>query len=311
MYKMNSILIILLATVFFGCATLEGDWKKAQKFDTLHSYQNFLKKYPKSKFGKLAEEKLEMKQWEISKNKGTPESYLNYISEYPDGQFVEQAKKNIEPATFKQAQKKDTIASFEEFIAKYPENPNVEKAKERIDELKGLEKIEAEFFKKYNKLQTYGEIENLIESYSQYKFILKAVSKIEDRIIKDIQKNGIGNRFVVKPKVNYWGHYVRNTIWAKPAKQNKKEATISAGPEFPGDTDGLITLLDAPNWGINSIIRFGNDSIGFNISRYSFYGQGNKLNRLTFVLINNEGFVYVRGKGVVTMPDKKRVRLGY
>jgi hypothetical protein len=95
---------------------------------------------------------------------------------------------------------------------------------------------------------------------------------------------------------------IRNTVRAIPSETEKDKVHMAAGPEFPGDDDGLRALMDAPDWGENSILRFADNGIGIDIKGYKYWGSGDRLHRLTFVLIENMGFVYVRGKGRVVSP---------
>jgi len=47
------------------------------------------------------------------------------------------------------------------------------------------------------------------------------------------------------------------------------------------------------------------------IDGHNFINEGEKWNRLTFVLMGNIGYVYFRGKGKVSMKDGSEVKLGY
>jgi hypothetical protein len=90
-------------------------------------------------------------------------------------------------------------------------------------------------------------------------------------------------------------------------KENKGE--ISAGEEFPGDFSGLIALMTIPNFGDGSILRF--KDVGIRMHGYTFVGEGDILNRLTFVVIKDVGYVYLRGKGKVISPEGVTTKLGY
>ncbi len=300
-------IIILSALILFGCATIESDWKSAQTGNSVYSYKRFLQEHPESPYTAEAAAQLERKTWEQAQSIDAPEAYNAYLKYYPNGRYAvaaaEAAKKSIEPAAFRQAQKENTASSFEKFIAKYPDSVLVKDAKAKIERLNKEQEREAEFNSKFKTLEDPDQIEKLIDTYSEYKFVEKAIPRLEDMIVDRISKNGPGrDRFVAKVVIGTQGK-IRNTISAM-AGGSKDKGMLEYSQEFPGDHDGLTAMLQAPNWGENSILRFGsNDSrIEIDIKGYKYLGRGDKLHRLTFVLIKNAGFVYVRGKGQVVSP---------
>lgn len=125
----------------------------------------------------------------------------------------------------------------------------------------------------------------------------------EDIIIEEIINEGIGDRFVIeeiKPRDD--GTECRLTI---------KEVTSLTSryvTEFPEDKI-LFSMFGKPElWGKFSIHRY--DGRIKYADNYCFIGEGDIMNRLTFVLLD-EGYVYVRGKGRVILPNKEEVELGY
>jgi len=148
-----------------------------------------------------------------------------------------------------------------------------------------------------------GKIEKLIDTYSDYKFAEKAIPRLEDMIVDRIKKSGPGrDRFVAKVVIGTQGK-IRNTVRAI-AGSSKDKGMLEYSQELPGDYDGLAAMTQAPNWGENSILRFGfhESGVAIDIKGYKYLGRGDKLHQLTFVLIKNVGFVYVRGKGQVASP---------
>jgi hypothetical protein len=324
----NKFWIIAVFILFLsGCATVEGDWNSAKQENTIFSYKRFLQKHPESPFTGEAQSQLENREWDRAKENDTPKSYNDYLKKYPQGSYADEAKKRIEPAAFKQAQKAETISSLETFIKRYPSSTFVKDAELRIEELKKEVELEAEFYAKLSTLDNQIQVEKLIDSHSRYTFMKNVIPKVENMIITKIKTEGPEpNRFVAKVPVGTRAT-VRNTITSvesiegttkaakKPAKKRKKTRTnnmdiedttkvakILYGKDFPSDHDGLAALISAPDWGENSILRFDSEEIGINIKGYVYYGKGDRLHRLTFVLIKNIGFVYVRGTGQVVSP---------
>lgn len=300
-------IIILSALVLLGCATIEDDWKRAQTGNSVYSYKKYLQVHPESPYTTEATAQLEKKMWEQAQSLDAPEAYNAYLKEYPNGRYAgaatEAAKNSIEPAAFRQAQKENTISSFENFIAKYPNSLLVKDAKTKIERLYKEQELEAEFNSKFKTLDDPDQIEKLIDTYSDYKFAEKAIPRLEDMIVDRIKKNGPGrDRFVAKVVIGTQSK-IRNTIRAI-AGSSKDKGMLECSQELPGDYDGLAAMIQAPNWGENSILRFGfhESGVAIDIKGYKYLGRGDKLHRLTFVLIKNVGFVYVRGKGQVVSP---------
>jgi hypothetical protein len=47
-----------------------------------------------------------------------------------------------------------------------------------------------------------------------------------------------------------------------------------------------------------------------NCAGYTFVGEGDEKNRLTFVVLERS-YVYIRGKGRVILPNGQEIKLGY
>ena len=134
----------------------------------------------------------------------------------------------------------------------------------------------------------------------------KIVPKLEHMIIEEIMIKGVKNRFVIKeimPKTGLPGSLTM---------EGTREGYIKGYMEFPGDRIPL--LFGVPNipFAPSSIHRFvGKVNLEIDGQVYSFIGEGDKLHRLTFGVIKNIGYVYLRGKGRVILKNGKEVKLGY
>lgn len=79
--------------------------------------------------------------------------------------------------------------------------------------------------------------------------------------------------------------------------------------EFPGDKMILSQRdLSIDIWHIGATIRFDGE---FKLEEYSFIGEGDQLNRLTFKIDESGNFKYLSGKGRVIIKEGKEVKLGY
>jgi outer membrane protein assembly factor BamD (BamD/ComL family) len=305
-----SILIILFSVGLFGCASMQSDWDKAQRQDLSYSYKHFLKKYPNSQYAAAARKNLERATWDETRRFDKPEFYQRYLSEFPNGPHVSEALASIEPAAFKQAKAMEKIEAMEKFLSDYPQTRFRNEAESWIAQLKRLGEIESKFNKQFEvrlSHKDYNGMEALVNEYRQYSFVKKTIPKLEDSIVNEIRAGKEKQRYQIPISIN-GAFRVRTTFRA--SYSGGKDGTLSAGPSFPGDTSGLIALFNNNNIGDGSIVRFGRSNVGMKIQGYIFRGAGDEFNLLSFAIVKNVGYVYLRGKGSVQGPDNKVTVLG-
>lgn len=305
-----TIVIILFSVGLLGCASMQSDWEKAQKMDRIYSYKQFLKKYPNSKYDATARKNLEKVTWEETRRIDKPESYQQYLSEFPNGPHVAEASASIEPAAFKQAKAKEKIEAMEKFLADYPQTRFKNEAESWITQLKHLNEIESKFNKQFEvhlSHKDYNEMEALINEYRQYSFVKKAIPKLEDSIVNEIMTGKEKQRYHIPIPIN--GAFRARTTF-RASYSGGKKGILSVGPSYPGDTNGLRAILNQNNIGDGSIIRFGKSNVGIKIEGYTFLGAGDELHLLSFAIVKNIGYVYLRGKGSIQGPDNKVTVLG-
>lgn len=92
-------------------------WEKAQKGNTLYSYDIYLEKFPKGEF--VSKAKTEEAKILVNEAKtGNPiESYDKYIKRFPNGK-----NKNIfDPLVYNYILKQDSVEMFDEYIERFPD----------------------------------------------------------------------------------------------------------------------------------------------------------------------------------------------
>src|SRR5262245_46549895 len=122
------------------------------------------------------------------------------------------------------------------------------------------------------------------------------VPRIEALAVEEIKRNGPGERFVIPGLEPDEGQANSVTLQAT-------EDRITLVTEFPDDTARL---------------RFTDESVHRFIGRFPFadvvtlFGEGDKNHRLTFVVLDELGMVYIRGKGrAVTTADGKETTIQF
>lgn len=116
------------------------------------------------------------------------------------------------------------------------------------------------------------------------------VPEIEDRLLRQLQTEGVGNRFHIKE--------LKPRCYSKVVLRFTKSEGKILG-EFDEDVFGFAECAVG-------IYRYAGE---VRMGPYTFIGEGDKANRLTFAAIDS-GYVYLRGKGKVVLPDGRTVSLG-
>lgn len=339
--QIRNIFLILIGLLFSGCASVQSDWDSAQSIDNREAYLEFIEKYPNNvQYRPLALQRLETIEYEKASQLGTIEAHQKFIEEYPRGDLAQKAKAFIEKAIYEQAKEKNTISEFDKYLKEYPNGAYVsevnklrgKKAEEsgwqkakRINTIEGYQKFlgtypHSEFISEANnkiaKIEEINNFERILRStltlseseFEQFVSNLpaedsdKIVPILELRIQRDIVKKGIGSRLVV------------SGIQTKTA--SRSSVTISdRGGFWSLDMEQLFDEIPQSNmqsilFGHRSVHRFSGEVKFANTKLPVFIGDGDKSNRLTFLLLKDTGYIYMRGRGRVVFPDGRTVELG-
>ena len=86
-------LIFILFILTFSLASFaqKGKYKKAQKTNTVESYQDFLNKYPDSEFSDDAKSNLLKLEYEKAKQSNSIVVYKEFVAKRPDNEFTDEA----------------------------------------------------------------------------------------------------------------------------------------------------------------------------------------------------------------------------
>lgn len=164
------------------------------------------------------------------------------------------------------------------------------------------------FDDEFNKANTSAQLEVLLKKY--YDENERIIPKLESVIINEIKNNGVGNRLLVKDIMT------RSNSSGSLTIEGTDSDFVGLLMEFPSDGIPISISMGSGGpsipFGDSSIHRFkGKVSFGGKNCSYTFIGEGEKTNRLTFCLLNGIGYVYLRGKGKVIFDNGKEVKLGY
>ncbi len=94
MKSLISLFIVLI--LLNGCETLKTDWIEAKKINNEYAYNNFIRKYPKSKHASDAKKKIDNIHWGKAKQNDNIKSYYSYLKLHPAGVNKKIARQKIE-----------------------------------------------------------------------------------------------------------------------------------------------------------------------------------------------------------------------
>ena len=124
---------VVAGLVLANCATLSRDWQRAVDLNTTESYQEFLRKHPRSQFSDSADKRLENKAWSQAQEVNTSQSYQVFLHAYPHGKSASKASQRIAVIAWRRARELGTIDAFQSFLKDYPQSDSASEAKRRIE----------------------------------------------------------------------------------------------------------------------------------------------------------------------------------
>jgi tetratricopeptide (TPR) repeat protein len=136
----------------------ESEWKKTVKANTLAAYYEYVEKFPKSPYKKVAQNKIveleEDEKWSQTEILGTPLAYSNYVKAYPLGKYLSKANAKIyEFKRFKEDNDMwasvcniDTLGKYQDYLRIFPKGCHVDEAYAKIKELSVSIKSKRKFF---------------------------------------------------------------------------------------------------------------------------------------------------------------------
>jgi len=195
--KLLTIAVLLFAT---SCGTTKK-YEQTKATNSINAYENYLAKYPKSKYANLAKQDLvklyEVRDWENTKYANTISKYKEFISKYNNSKFILQANKRISELevqhAWAKAKNNNSIYDYESFLAIFPNSKYAIIAKNKIEQLK-----EERAWNQAERWGTLNAYENFLTNFPYGDYSLKAAKKIKELEIilpeweKATKKNSVG-----------------------------------------------------------------------------------------------------------------------
>jgi len=127
------LLTALFLVLFLASCSFEGEiWKGVQAKGTIEAYQEFLQRYPRSRFAPRAAQEIERLRFRKASAEGTLRAYEDFLSAHPQGAFREYAQQLIEQLCFREADEGRTQRGYEDYLRRFPQGESAALAKSRL-----------------------------------------------------------------------------------------------------------------------------------------------------------------------------------
>ncbi len=184
----NIVLLLLAIGLSSGCGVTKR-YEEAKASNSIQTYEDYISKYPKSKYLQQAKDELaelyEERDWSSARKSNAISGYNRFISDYPYSKYTSEAEKRIKKIEEENAWSKsvniNSINSYENFISSYPASHYVLDAKNKIQKLKD------------NLAWEEAELESTVESYRKY------ISAFPNGLKKAIALDKIKEIEVIRP----------------------------------------------------------------------------------------------------------------
>ena len=168
--------ILLAALVFFvGCASQESLYKKAVQDDSIDSYQEFIQKYPDTKYSEEARKNLMALEFKNAQKANSVSQYEKFLQKYPGSKYSEEARENLMTLEFMNAEKTNSVSQYEKFLQKYPDTKYSEEARKNLMALE---------FKNAQKANSVSQYEKFLLKYPNSEFSDEAKENVENELNK-------------------------------------------------------------------------------------------------------------------------------
>lgn len=136
------LLLILTLSLLSGCG-VSKKYDSVKSINSIVAYENYIAKYPKSKYLQHAKDELitlyEERDWSSARSANTVYGYNNFLSKYPYSKYGYEAELKIfeikEQNAWNKTKTFNTIFAYENFIASFPESKYVFDAELSIQSL--------------------------------------------------------------------------------------------------------------------------------------------------------------------------------
>ena len=192
---------VALSLCLIGCATIQGDWRKAQEQDTINAYKRFLKEHPSTEFSDIAEQRIEEGDWRKAQEQDTIAAYSRFLKEHPNTEFSDTAKQRLgerwqllAESDWEKAKTTNTMKSYQQFVAKHSSSSRPATRRLLDDAVDAIMTLDWESAKKTNLIKNYQQF---LEMYPNRRYSVlanAAITQIEMQKEKEVYQAVVKSR---------------------------------------------------------------------------------------------------------------------
>lgn len=191
----NSYLIFIVFILLITSCGVTKKYEKVKASNSITAYENFIEKYPESKYSEVAREKLNLlyedRAWKTANYYNTVSQFKSFISKYPDSKYLLRAENKIkeieEGKAWDNSKSINSIFTYENFLQSYPKSKFAYEARNRIRNLK-----EEKDWYNTERVGSISAYKNHIKKYPYGKYSKEAKKKIIDLEVDEIFKGDHG-----------------------------------------------------------------------------------------------------------------------
>ena len=228
--KKYIILIIVLSLIsFYSCDKAKSDWEKAQKTNTIKSYQEYIKLYPSAEYTVSAIDSLD---WFITKKSDSYERYKSYITKHPESKNKKIAEQYINDHLSPEKQTAiDLMFAFWYSCVK----PNEDNGYI----VTGADNLMVNMSS--GKMNGIAELKNKFFSQSILNELIKYKDVKCDIVVKDVERNYLGTQTFINEKSKFLCKFLSHFNFE--IEITKGEFGLQKNKEFYIN-DGTTLILD-------------------------------------------------------------------
>lgn len=212
----NKILTVLTVTtiLFATSCGVTKKYEQTKATNSITAYENYLAKYPKSKYSDIAKQELavlyEERDWSEAERIGTITAYKKFISDFPYGDYYSKATEKIKELEvilpeWEKASKRNSVEAYKLFLDKFPYSSYSSKAKDKLKEL------EYQGWSNAKQKNTVKSYENYLSEFPYGKFTEEVEKRIIDLEVDAIFKGDHGKLPPMSQTTSGYGSYEKES----------------------------------------------------------------------------------------------------
>jgi len=134
-YRYGILGAILIILHFWGCASIQNQWREASSVNTIGAYEDFLARNPRSEYSTEARSRLAKLSFDQARRSDSIVAYQEFLNKYKDTPSATEARERLATLVFEECKKENTVQSYMAFVQKHKGTHAAAEASARLDSL--------------------------------------------------------------------------------------------------------------------------------------------------------------------------------